>query len=97
MSFSKPFGAKSAALGVEGQAEGVEQLGQPAEGSADFPSRRDWAMGGQGPFLRLHLYCRHLTLLGDMWGLPLEGTGIQASDELSLMPPLVYRGQNPGV
>lgn len=33
----------------------------------------------------------------DMWGLPLEVTGIQASEELSLMPPLLYRGQNPGV
>lgn len=33
----------------------------------------------------------------DIWGLLLEVTGIQASDELSLMPPLVYRGQNPGV
>lgn len=54
-------------------------------------------MGGQGSFLRLHLYCRHLTLLGDIWGLLLEVTGIQASDELSLRPPLVYRGQNPGV
>lgn len=33
----------------------------------------------------------------DIWGLLLEVTEIQASDELSLMPPLGYRGQNPGV
>lgn len=99
MSFSKPFGAKSAALGVE--ARGREWSGWGSQQRAVQNSRPGgtWLPGdgrtGIFPEAAFVLQAPHLT-----WGylgLLLEVTGIQASDELSLRPPLVYRGQNPGV